>query len=150
MATATDPVAAIKSISGLAAPRGLGPAGPAELPSLPQQPAEVVQALAHQIHQGKQDRTFIVILSAVVQIPVELERQFLVIEHELPGRRQLEEIARGVATEPGEMPDGQELVRLLDSATGLEQVRGRGSLQPVAGPPPQAGARRDLEAEARQ
>ena len=126
VATATDPVAAIKSIGGLAAPEG------SVLLVLPNfhrflSSAEVIQALAHQIHQGKQDRTFIIILSAIVQIPVELERQFLVIEHDLPGRRQLEEIARGVATEPGEMPDGQELVRLLDSATGLSRFEAEGA-----------------------
>ena len=52
--------------------------------------AEIVQALARQITLGKQQRTFVVILSPVVQIPVELEKQFVVLEHDLPGREQLE------------------------------------------------------------
>jgi hypothetical protein len=51
----------------------------------------------------------IVVLSPVVQIPTELERQFAIIEHELPGWDQLRQIARKIATESGEMPEGDEL-----------------------------------------
>ena len=68
---------------------------------------------------GKTRRTFIVILSPIVQIPVELERQFVVIEHHLPEREQLQKIAEGVATEAGEMPIGEDLIRLLDASAGL-------------------------------
>jgi hypothetical protein len=80
--------------------------------------AEIVQALAHQISQGKQNRTFVVILSPIVQLPVELEKLFVVIEHELPSREQLTEIARGVASEPGELPD-EFIESVLDAAAGL-------------------------------
>ena len=83
------------------------------------QSAEIVQALAEQILAGKQNRTFIVILAPVVQIPIELEKQFVVLEHELPNREQLEAIARGVATEEGELPTGDELARVLDASSGL-------------------------------
>jgi SpoVK/Ycf46/Vps4 family AAA+-type ATPase len=80
--------------------------------------AEIVQALAHQVSQGKQNRKFVVILSPVVQIPVELEKLFVVVEHDLPSREQLAEIARSVAVKPGELPD--EMVEaVLDSAAGL-------------------------------
>ena len=51
--------------------------------------AEIVQAEARQIQLGKQQRTFIVILAPVVAIPPELEKLFLVIAHQLPGREQL-------------------------------------------------------------
>ena len=47
---------------------------------------EIVQALARQITAGKQNRTFVVILAPVVQIPVELEKLFVCLEHELPSR----------------------------------------------------------------
>ena len=67
--------------------------------------AEVVQALARQIVLGKLQRTFVVILSPLVQIPIELEKLFVVVEHELPGRDQLLDIARGVATQPGDLPE---------------------------------------------
>ncbi|HEY1600921.1 MAG TPA: AAA family ATPase [Pirellulales bacterium] len=84
--------------------------------------AEVVQTLATQITAGKQNRTFVVILSPVVQIPTELEKAFAVIEHELPDRDQIEQIAHGVATEPGEIPDGDGLVSVLDAAAGLTRM----------------------------
>ena len=83
---------------------------------------EVVQALDSAIAAGKTARTFVVVLSPVVQIPVELERAFVVIEHDLPGRDQLERIARGVATEPGELPEGDGLTAVLDAAAGLTRV----------------------------
>jgi hypothetical protein len=83
------------------------------------QSAEIVQALARQLASGKQNRTFVLVLSPIVQIPTELEKLFLVVEHPLPHRRQLEEIAQGVATDAGELPTGAELERLLDAAAGL-------------------------------
>jgi hypothetical protein len=66
---------------------------------------EIVQALIRQITTGKLARTFVVVLAPVVALPVELEKLFAVIPHELPGRVQLAEIARGIGTEPGELPD---------------------------------------------
>ena len=83
------------------------------------QSAEIVQALTRQIVTGKQNRTFVVILSPVVQIPTELEKLFVVLEHELPSREQLAEIARGIATEDDELPEGSELETVLDAASGL-------------------------------
>jgi SpoVK/Ycf46/Vps4 family AAA+-type ATPase len=122
----TDPMAAVKAVNALAAENS------SALLLLPNfhrflGSAEVVQALAHQIHQGKLNRTFVVVLSPVVQIPVELERQFVVIEHDLPGRQQLDEIARGVATEPDEMVEGEDLVKLLDAASGLTRFEAEGA-----------------------
>ena len=89
---------------------------------------EVVQALDSAIAAGKTGRTFVVVLSAVVNIPVELERQFVVIEHDLPGRDQLERIARGIATEPGELPEGEALTAVLDAAAGLTRVEAENAL----------------------
>jgi hypothetical protein len=83
------------------------------------QSAEIVQALQRQLSSGKQNRTFVVILSPVVQIPVELEKQIVIIEHDLPDREQLGTIARGIATDAGELARGAELQRLLDAAAGL-------------------------------
>ena len=53
-------------------------------------------------------------ISPVVQIPVELEKLFVVLEHDLPASQKLHGIARGIATEDGELPDTAELDRLLD------------------------------------
>src|SRR3954468_663939 len=84
--------------------------------------AEIVQALDTAISNGKQAGKIVVVLSPVVQIPVELERQFVVVEHDLPGRDQLEAIARSIATEPGDLPEGEDLSMVLDAAAGLTRV----------------------------
>ncbi|MCD0462489.1 AAA family ATPase [Roseiconus lacunae] len=84
--------------------------------------AEVVQALARQVIDGKANRTIFVILSPVVRIPRELEKLFLVVEHPLPDRDQLLEIAQGIATEAGELPEGDQLAAVLDSAVGLTRI----------------------------
>jgi len=116
-----DPLAAIRSLNALA---GADSSALLVLVNFHRflNSAEVVQTLATQITAGKQNRTFVVILSPVVQIPTELEKAFAVIEHELPDRDQIEQIAHGVATEPGEIPDGDGLVAVLDAAAGLTRM----------------------------
>ncbi len=84
--------------------------------------AEIVQALSQQVIAGKQNRTILVILAPVVQLPLELEKMFVVLEHELPDRTQLEEIARGIATEETELPSGSALDTVLDAAAGLTRL----------------------------
>lgn len=113
-----DPLAAIRSLDAL------GSADTSSLLVLVNfhrflNSPEIVQALAAQIAKGKLQRTFVVILSPIVSVPVELEKLFVVIEHDLPGRQQLDDIARGIATEDGELPVGAELDMLLDAAAGL-------------------------------
>lgn len=83
---------------------------------------EVIQAIISQIHAGKNSRSIIVILSHAAQLPVELEKLFVVVEHQLPNREQLEEIARGIATEDGELPESDELDSVLDAAAGLTRL----------------------------
>ncbi len=125
-APSPDPVAAIRAINSLATSEG---SAILVLPNFHRflQSTEVVQALAHQIQSGKQNRTFLVILSPVVQIPLELQTQFVVIEHALPSREQLLAIAQGIATEPGEMPEGADRDRLLDAAAGLTRFEAEGA-----------------------
>jgi hypothetical protein len=121
-----DPVAAIRSLSALARPES---SALLVLPNFHRLlgGAEVVQALAHQVHRGKDDRTFVLILSPVLQLPPELERLFVLVEHELPGREQLLSIAKGIATEDGEVPEGEDLGRLLDAAVGLTRHEAEGA-----------------------
>jgi len=121
-----DPLAAIRSINALAS------ADSSAILVLQNfhrfmQSTEVVQALARQIVSGKQNRTFIVVLAPVVDIPAELEKQFVVLEHDLPSREQLEEIARGIATEDGELPEGDDLQTVLDAASGLTRYESEGA-----------------------
>ena len=116
-----DPLAAIRSINALASAGGTAVLVLQNFHRFLQS-AEVVQALIRQIMSGKQNRTIVVILAPLVMIPVELEKLFVVIEHELPNREQLEAIARGIATEADELPDGPELEKVLNAASGLTRV----------------------------
>jgi len=80
---------------------------------------ELIQAVARQAISGKNNRAFLVVLAPNSQMPVELEKLFVCVDHELPDHSQLEEIARGVATQDGELPGGDELGRVIDAAKGL-------------------------------
>lgn len=122
----TDPVAAIQSASALASDDAPGVLVLQNFHRLLGS-LEVIQAMSRQIMLGKQNRTFLVVLAPVVQIPVELEKQFVVIQHELPNREQLRTIAEEVATEGGELPPGEMLDRVLDSAAGLTRYEAEGA-----------------------
>ena len=122
----TDPLAAIRAVNALASPDSSAILVLTNFHRFLQS-AEIVQGLAGQIVAGKQNRTFLIVLSPVVQIPVELEKLFVVVEHDLPGREQLEEIARGIATEEGELPQGDELQTVLEAAAGLTRYEAEGA-----------------------
>ena len=84
--------------------------------------AEIIQALVSQLHAGKQSRSIIIVLAPVLELPPELEKMFVAIEHSLPDRDQLREIAAGVGTEDGELPEGREFELVLDAASGLTRA----------------------------
>jgi hypothetical protein len=63
----------------------------------------------------------------LVDLPKELEKLFVVIEHQLPDRAQLEQIAREIAAEEGELPDGGDLAGVLDAASGLTRYEAEGA-----------------------
>jgi hypothetical protein len=89
---------------------------------------EVSQTTFAQLIAGKQQRTFLIVLAPVVQIPVELEKLFVVLEHSLPDRGQLERIARELTgDQPEDMPRGDDLQRVLDAAAGLTRYEAEGS-----------------------
>ena len=113
-----DPLAAIRSLDALGSTDGASLLVLVNFHRFLSSP-EIIQALAAQITKGKQNRTFIVILSPAVSIPIELEKLFVVLEHDLPVRQQLHDIARGIATEDGELPTGAQLDMLLDAAARL-------------------------------
>lgn len=125
-AASSDPIAALRSINGLASEDGAALLVLKNFHRLLGSP-EIVQAVARQISLGKQNRTFLIVLAPVVQIPIELEKLFVVVSHDLPDRDQLERIARDIATESGELPEDQELNRVLDSASGLTRYEAEGA-----------------------
>src|SRR5690606_10595595 len=59
-------------------------------------------------------------------LPPELERQFVVLEHEPPSRDQLADLARSIATEEGELLD-EDLPAVLDAAAGLTRYEAEGA-----------------------
>ena len=87
---------------------------------------EILQAVQKQVTAGKHTRTFIVVLAPVVNLPPEIEKQFIVVEHALPDREQLREIAVGVA-QGEELPTGDGLAHVLDSAAGLTRYEAEGA-----------------------
>ena len=70
----SDPLAAIRAINALAAPDGSAILVLVNFHRFLNSP-EIIQAVAKQILAGKNNRTFLVILSPLVQIPPELEKQ---------------------------------------------------------------------------
>ena len=125
-ATSTDPLAALRAVSTLGVADGTLLVVLKNLQRFLNS-AEIVQALVHQLAAGKQRRVFFVVLAPVVQLPIELEKLFVVLEHELPTRAQLLEIAQGIATEAGELPQELELERVLEAASGLTRYEAEGA-----------------------
>ena len=75
---------------------------------------EMVQAMIHQLARGKNSRCVLIVLAPVVRIPVELEKAFVVVEHNLPSRDQLETIAREIADGARTLPEDQKAKKLVD------------------------------------
>jgi len=79
----------------------------------------LIQEVATRVGEGKRNACALIVLSPVVEIPVELETLFTVVEHDLPNRDQLERIARSVANEEDINGDFD---RVLDAAGGLPEM----------------------------
>jgi ATP-dependent 26S proteasome regulatory subunit len=89
---------------------------------------EVIQTTFHQLIAGKQQGTFLIVLAPVVQIPVELEKLFVVIEHTLPDREQLHRIAQELTSDKAEeLPKEADLQHVLDAAAGLTRYEAEGA-----------------------
>ena len=82
---------------------------------------DLIQAVSRAVLRGRQSRSVLVILAPAVELPPELERLFVVLDHDLPSRNQLCEIAEGVA-EGEEFPEGVVRNQILDSAAGLTRI----------------------------
>jgi hypothetical protein len=120
-AGAADPLAAIRSVNALAGPDTSAILVLKNFHRFLNSP-EIIQAVAQQVLDGKQNRTFLIVLSPLVALPIELEKLFTIITHDLPTREQLEEIASGVAVEDNEFPEGVERTAILDAAMGLTRL----------------------------
>jgi hypothetical protein len=115
---APDPLAAVRSLSAMATADGTTLLVLQNFHRFLSSP-EIVQAIIRAVVEGKQQRTFVIVLAPVVSLPIELDKLLVVIEHERPDRTQLEAIARGIATEDDELPSGHSLDLILDASSGL-------------------------------
>ncbi len=112
-----DPLAAVKAAGGL---------GDSETSILVlenfhrfMKSTEIIQAMVSQVHAGKQTRSILIVLAPTVDLEPELEKQFVIVEHEMPDREQLKEIANGIGSGEGELPEGLQLEQVLDASSGL-------------------------------
>lgn len=122
-----DPLAVLRALPSLAEPGGTSLLLLHNFHKMMNQP-EVIQTTFTQLVAGKQQRTFLVVLAPVVQLPVELEKHFVVLEHPLPDREQLLRIARELTSDPPEdLPRGDDLHRVLDAAAGLTRYEAEGA-----------------------
>ncbi|HET6423251.1 MAG TPA: AAA family ATPase [Planctomycetaceae bacterium] len=125
MPAVSDPLAALRSLPALATPNGtallvlknfhrfLGS-------------AEIIQALQHQLDAGKACRTFVVILAPTVQLPLELQRSFVVLTHALPERQQLRAMGEEIVQDRTP-PTETQWAALLDAAAGLTRTEAEGA-----------------------
>ena len=126
-AGAGDPLAALRALPALAEANGTAILLLHNFHRFLNSP-EVIQTVFGQLIAGKQQRTFIVVLAPIVQIPIELEKLFVIIEHELPDREQLQKIARDLISDrPDDLPQGDDLERVLDAASGLTRIEAEGA-----------------------
>jgi ATPase family associated with various cellular activities (AAA) len=122
-----DPLAALRALPALSTPDGTAILVLHHFHRFLNNP-DVIQTVFAQLVAGKQQRTFIVVLAPVVNIPIELEKLFVVLEHALPDRQQLERIAQELTSDnPADMPRGENLTRVLDAASGLTRYEAEGS-----------------------
>ena len=128
-----DPLAVLRLLPTLAPVNNDGSGEPTTLLVLPNfhrflSSAEIVQTLFEQLITGKQRRIFVVVLSPLIQIPLELERSFVVVEHALPTQDQLGQIATDLlADHPDGRPTGPAWQALLEAAAGLTRAEAEGA-----------------------
>ena len=126
-AAAGEPLAALRALPTLASAKGTAILALHNFHRFWGNP-EVIQTVFAQLVAGKQRRTFLIVLAPIVQVPVELEKLFVVIEHALPDRGQLEQIARELTSDqPEDMSQGEDLQRVLDAAAGLTRYEAEGA-----------------------
>jgi hypothetical protein len=82
---------------------------------------DVVQAVERQRSRGKGEGIALVVLAPILQLPVELERSFLVVDHDLPSAAELRAISEGLDNR-ADAQRGQALDRIVEAASGLTRT----------------------------
>lgn len=93
------------------------------------QTPDLMQACVNQLVAGKANKTFIVVLSPTVDVPTELTKLFVIIEHELPNREQLQGIAEELLSgEDLPVPTGDEMAKVVSAAAGLTRLEAENAM----------------------
>lgn len=122
-AAAGDPLAAVRTISQLEGPALLILRGFHKYLTGP----EVIAALEQELLLAKTRQCSLVIVAPSVQLPPELERLFVIVEHELPSRETLCAIATQVGHQAGEFPEGAARETILDASSGMTRYEAEGA-----------------------
>jgi hypothetical protein len=77
---------------------------------------ELTQTMINQLVRGRQQSIYLIVLSPVTQIPVELEKMFSIVDHPLPDQDQLRQILIDLKKP---LPDEKEVEKILDAAAGF-------------------------------
>jgi hypothetical protein len=120
---AGDPLAAVRTVSQLEGPALLILRGFHKYLTGP----EVIAALEQELLLAKTRQCSIVIVAPSVQLPLELERLFVILEHELPARETLCAIAAQVGHQEGEFPEGASREAILDASSGMTRYEAEGA-----------------------
>ena len=123
---AGDPLAALRALTGLAEPDGTTILVLHNFHRFLNNP-EVIQTTFARLVAGKEQRTFLVVLAPIVQVPIELEKLFVVVEHALPDRDQLRQIGTQIHDDPENHAAAPNWDRILDAAAGLTRYEAEGA-----------------------
>lgn len=119
---------AIEMFVELAAERGANPELPAVFiiknPHLtsPQSTSRTVQMLENEAVQGRAERRHVICVSTRGDIPKEIEKQYMLVDHPLPGRDKLMEVLTAIELEEDQVPKPSEWPSLVNACTGLTNV----------------------------
>ena len=86
--------------------------------------ADIIQVLENQIQKGKSTRTYFIVLAPTTDIPLELQKLFTVLEHPLPSREQLRQLAEEINGSP---INKQKITAIAEAAAGMTRYEAENS-----------------------
>lgn len=90
--------------------------------TLPQSMSLTVQMLENEAVQGRAERRHVICVSTRSDIPKEIEKQYMLIEHPLPSRDKLLEVLGAIELDADQMPTEEEMPSLVNACMGLTNV----------------------------
>lgn len=87
-----------------------------------QSTACTVQMLENEAVQGRMERRHIVCVSTREDIPKEVQKQYMLVEHPLPSREKLLDVLGAIELEEDQQPKKSDMKSLVDACMGLTNV----------------------------